>query len=230
MESRKTDKGDTTTGELDDVLLYPAKHFNKDALKATGWWWLYALLGLASIVLGVTALASRISAVSTLVAVLSVFLIFTGLFEIAFAATIRHHAWLGVLAGVVSVAAGVVALAWPGITLLVLAVFVGASLIGWGIYRISLSFTDPMIKPRAVTLVEGIALTALGVLALAWPHISILVLAVLVGVFFIVFGLFSFVGSLRMLDLHHALKKAGDDIDRDTKGADGVSEIHHHAA
>jgi len=229
METRRTDKRDATSGELDDVLSHAARHFDGEVLRATGWWWLYLLLGLASVVLGVAALASRISAVGTLVAVLSVFLIYTGLLEIGFAATIRRDTWLGVLAGVASVAAGVVALAWPGITLLVLAVFVGASLIGWGIYRIYLSFTDPLLKPRAVTLVEGIAVTALGVLALAWPNISILVLAVLVGVFFVVFGIFSFVGSLQMLDLHHALKKGEDDVYGDTKGNIDVSEIHHAA-
>ena len=229
MESQKTDRRDTTGGEL-DVLSHEARHFDREVLRVTGWWWLYLLLGLASIVLGVTALASRIGAVGTLVALLSVFLIYTGLLEIGFAATFRRDTWLGVLAGVASVAAGVVALAWPGITLLVLAVFVGASLIGWGIYRIYLSFTDPLLKPRTVTLVEGIALAALGVLALAWPNVSILVLAVLVGVFFIVFGVFSFVGSLQMLDLHHALEKAEDDVDMTARGGDGTSEIHCHAA
>jgi hypothetical protein len=89
----------------------------------------------------------------------------------------------------------------------VLAIFVGATLIAWGTYRIYLSFADPVIRPRAVTLVEGIALTALGVLALAWPSVSIVVLAALVGVIFVVYGVFSFVAGLRLLDLHHELKR-----------------------
>jgi uncharacterized membrane protein HdeD (DUF308 family) len=230
MESQKTDNTDKTTGELGDALLRPVRYITMEARKAAGWWWLFALLGLVSIALGVTALASRIDAVATLVAVFAVSLIYAGMTELAFATTTRRHTWVGVLAGVASIAAGFIAFAWPGATLFVLAVFVGASLISWGIYRIYLSFADPFITPRAVTLIEGIVLTALGVLALAWPTVSILVLAVLVGVFFIVFGIFSFVSGLHMLDLHHALKKAEADQDLKDKDDTTTRDSHRRAA
>jgi uncharacterized membrane protein HdeD (DUF308 family) len=83
----------------------------------------------------------------------------------------------------------------------VLAVLVGSLISGAsGIY---LSFVDPYIRPRAVTLIEGILLVALGVCATGLAERLHLVLAVLVGVFFIVFGIFSFVSGLQMLDLHH---------------------------
>ena len=232
MESQKTDKEDRTTGEPDNGLFQPFEHANKEMRRATGWWWLYALLGLVSVALGLTALASRLTAVATLVAVLAVFLIYTGMAEIVFATTIRRDMWLGILAGAASILAGIIAFAWPGITLYVLAIFVGASLVAWGIYRIYLSFTDPIIRPRAVTLIEGISLMALGTLALAWPNVSIVVLAVLVGVFFIVFGVFSFVGGLHLLDLHHAVKKAGAEADKVLKDRDDATTngLHHHAA
>ena len=228
MESKKTDK---TTGELGDALLHPVGQIAQEARKATRWWGLFVLFGLVSVALGVTALASRIDAVATLVAVLAVSLIYAGMAELAFATTTRHHTWVGVLAGVASIAAGFIALAWPGVTLVVLAVLVGASLISWGVYRIYQSLADPALRPRAVTLIEGIVLSALGVLALAWPNVSIAVLAILVGVFFIVLGVFSFVGGLHMLDLHHALKKAGAEADKALKEDDATTkDIHRHAA
>ena len=232
MESQKTDKTVRTTGELGDALLHPVAHIAKEARKATGWWWLSVLFGLGSIALGVTAFASRIDAVATLVAVFAVFLIYAGVAELAFATTTRRHSWLGILAGAASIATGFIALAWPGVTLFVLAVLVGASLIAWGIYRIYLSFADPFIRPRAVTLIEGIVLSALGVLALAWPNVSIVVLAILVGVFFIAFGIFAFVSGLHMLDLHHALKKVGAEADKDLKEEDDTTtkDINRHAA
>jgi uncharacterized membrane protein HdeD (DUF308 family) len=232
MESQKTNKTDKTIGELGDALLNPIGYIAKEARKSTRWWWLFVLFGLASIALGVTALASRIDATATLVAVVAVSFIFTGMAELAFAATTRDHKWTGILAGVASIAAGFIALAWPGVTLVVLAVLVGAGLISWGIYRIYLSFVDPYVRPRAVTLIEGILLAALGVLALAWPNVSILVLAVLVGVFFIVFGIFSFVSGLHMLDLHHALKRAEAETDKalKDKGDATTKDVHRHAA
>jgi len=206
MESHKTEN---ETAEFEEALHRPLEYMSNQMRRATGWWWLYVLLGLVSVALGVSALASRINAISTLVAVFAVFLLYTGAVELVVGATSRRISGLAVVAGLASIAAGIIMLVWPGITLFVLAIFVGVSLLCWGIYHIYLSLTDPVVKPRAVTLVEGIVLTALGVLALAWPNISILVLAVLVGVFFIVFGVFSFVAGLRLLDLHHQLKRPG---------------------
>jgi uncharacterized membrane protein HdeD (DUF308 family) len=230
MESQKTDKTDKTTAALGDALLYPVRQLTEEARKATGWWWLFVLLGLGSIALGVTALASRIDAVATLVAVFAGAFIYAGVAELAFASTTRQNRWLGILAGVASIAAGFIALAWPGVTLVVLAVLIGASLISWGIYRIYLSFVDPYVRPRAVTFIEGILLVALGVLALGLPNVSILVLAALVGVFFIVFGIFSFVSGLHMLDLHRALKKAEADEDLRDNDDRATGDIQRQAA
>lgn len=233
METKKTDKAGKTNGDPNDALFDPVGHIAKEARKSTRSWWLFVLFGLGSIALGVTALASRIDAVATLVAVFAASLIFAGMAELAFTTTIPDHKLPGILAGVASIAAGFIALAWPGVTLVVLAVLIGAGLLSWGVYRIYLSFVDPFIRPRAVTLIEGVLLVALGVLALAWPNVSILVLAVLVGVFFIVFGIFSFVGGLHMLDLHHTLKKAEAEADKAAlKDEDGatVKDSHRHAA
>jgi hypothetical protein len=44
--------------------------------------------------------------------------------------------------------------------------------------------------------------------------------------------IFSFVSGLHMLDLHHALKKAEVEADKDLKDEDNatIKDIHHHAA
>jgi len=207
MEPKKTNEAGRA-GEPGDILMLPADAVGKEVQRATRWWWIPLLFGLASVALGVTALASHVGALTTLVGVFAISLMYAGAAEIAFAATTRYRTWVGVVAGVASIAASVLALFWPGITLLVLAVILGASLISWGVYRIYLSFSDPILRPRAVILIEGILLLALGVLALVWPQASVLVLAVLVGVFFIVFGVFSIVSGLHLLDVHHAVRKA----------------------
>jgi len=206
--------------ELQDALLHPLEFAEGEARRATGWWWLYVLLGLVSIALGATALASRINAIATLVAVFAAFLLFTGAVEFVLGLSGRRVAWLAVVAGVASMVTGVVAFIWPSISLFALAVIVGVSLLCWGIYHIYLSFADPVIRPRTVTLIGGMACTAIGVLALAWPRISIVVLAVLVGVFFIVYGVFAFIAGLRLLDLHHELRRAETQRDSD------VGETH----
>src|SRR6201986_1878017 len=52
--------------------------------------------------------------------------------------------WWPAFFGVVSIVAGVLALAWPGPTLVVLAVLFGIELIVWGIYRLvgAITFGD----------------------------------------------------------------------------------------
>jgi uncharacterized membrane protein HdeD (DUF308 family) len=196
---------------------------------ATGWWWVPLAFGLAAVVLGVSALTFRIDALAGLVSVFAISLLYAGTAEIAFAAVTRYRTWAGVLAGVLSIAASVIALIWPGITLLVLAVLVGSSLISWGIYRICLSVSDPLLRPRAVTLIEGILLLALGILALAWPGVSVIVLAALVAVFFTVFGVFSVVAGLRLLRVHHAVQRARAEAGRRRTKVTG-EDLHGSAA
>ena len=229
MDLHKTEKTTGRPAGAEDILLHPADAVTKEAQRATRVWWIPVLFGLASIALGVAALASRVDALATLVGLFAISLMYTGAAEIAFAAATRNRTWVGVLAGVASIAASVACLFWPGITLLVLAVILGASLISWGLYRIYLSFADPVLRPRAITLVEGILLLALGVLALAWPGASILVLAVLVGVFFIVVGVFSVVSGLYLLDVHHAVKKAREQVD-ELQTSSSADETRQHAA
>ena len=195
-----------TEGVERSPLFPPVDMALKQSRRASGYWWLYALVGLVSVGLGAATLSSQITAVSTLDVLFGIFLIYGGLFEILLGVTSRQSRWLAVVTGVASLAAGIIALAWPGITLFVLAMFVGWGLMAWGIYDIYLSITDAVVKPRAVVLVRGIILTAIGVLALARPDVTIVVLAVMVGIFFIVYGVFSFVAGLRLLDLHRAMR------------------------
>jgi len=185
----------------------PSGRVSSMAERATRMWWLYVLLGVVSVGLGAVTLSSTVSAVSTLVVLFSLFLLYSGAAEVMIG-TMSRMSWLAVIAGVASIAAGIVALAWPDITLFVLTLFVGWALISWGIYDIYQSFTNPMVRPRWVTLVLGIALTAIGVLALVRPDATIVVLAALVGVLFIVYGVFSFVSGLRLLDMRREMKRA----------------------
>jgi len=53
----------------------------------------------------------------------------------------RHWAW-GLAFGVITVAAGICALVWPGITLLAAAVIFGVQLVIGGVYRVVTAFSS----------------------------------------------------------------------------------------
>ena len=94
-------------------------------------WWAVLGLGVAAVVVGVWLTAEPFRSLSVLVALVAAGLVLTGLGEIAVADESRWP-WLGWLVGAVWIVAGVVAAAWPGLTVLGLAIAVGIGLLVGG--------------------------------------------------------------------------------------------------
>ncbi|HTX68988.1 MAG TPA: HdeD family acid-resistance protein [Thermoleophilia bacterium] len=193
--------------QAENVFFRPFDVARRGSERATGYWWLYVLLGLVSIAVGVFALASQIDAVSTLVALVGALLVCTGAVELWLGVMSRPSSPLAIVAGAAWITLGVVALAWPKATLSMLVLFVGIGLLARGAYDVYLSLEDAALRPRSVDHVLGIALVALGAVALARPTASGVVLGILVGLFFVFQGVFSLVAGLRLSGLHSALTR-----------------------
>jgi uncharacterized membrane protein HdeD (DUF308 family) len=103
---------------------------------------LLALLGVLSVVVGLYALRHILVTVQALALLLGIFWIVNGTVELFSALSYRGMPGRGwtVFMGLLSVAAGVVALVWPGITLAVLAVVLGVWLLLLGIMETMLAF------------------------------------------------------------------------------------------
>jgi uncharacterized membrane protein HdeD (DUF308 family) len=99
--------------------------------------------------------------------------------------------WWPAFFGVVSIIAGVLAVAWPGPTLLVLAVLFGAELIVWGIYRLvgAITFGDAGGGARTLWAILGVLSLLLGFYALRHIVITLLSLGLLLGIFWLVDGI-----------------------------------------
>ncbi|MEU5309047.1 DUF308 domain-containing protein [Streptomyces sp. NPDC021562] len=93
------------------------------------------------------------------------------------------------LYGLVSIVIGVISVAWPGPTLVVLAVVLGAQLIATGVFRLvgsaSLGETG---TARTLTAVLGVVSLLLGLYAVRHILITVLALGLLLGVYWIVDG------------------------------------------
>lgn len=102
-----------------------------------------------------------------------------------------------ILRGLLAVVVGVLALAWPEVTVLALVVlfaiyaFVGAGL------QANLAFTSRNAGPVVGHLFLGAADLAAGVVALTWPGPTALVLVLLVASWAIVTGTFEFLSAFR---------------------------------
>ena len=93
------------------------------------------------------------------------------------------------LYGLVSIGTGIIAVAWPGPTLIVLAVVFGCQLISTGLFRLvgSVTLTEAGTA-RALTGILGVVGLLLGLYALRHVLITILALGLLLGIYWIVDG------------------------------------------
>ncbi len=101
----------------------------------------------------------------------------------------RHWGWvLGF--GIVTLLAGIVVLAWPGATLLVIAVLFGIQLIVAGIFRFvaALAVDDASGGMRVLMALLGVLSIIIGLWAVRHALLTLLALAVLLGIFWVVNG------------------------------------------
>jgi uncharacterized membrane protein HdeD (DUF308 family) len=101
----------------------------------------------------------------------------------------RHWGW--VLAfGIVTVLAGIAVLAWPAETLLVIAVLFGVELVIYGIYRFITAFgyEDLTGGMRVLYAIIGMLSLIVGLIAIRHVGLTLAVLAVMLGVFWVVNG------------------------------------------
>jgi uncharacterized membrane protein HdeD (DUF308 family) len=93
------------------------------------------------------------------------------------------------LVGLVDLAAGVIALAWPGPTALLLVLVVGIWAIVGGLFEFFAAFqAGETAGTRALYLIGGLVSVAFGVVLAARPGIGALTLALLFGMFNLIYG------------------------------------------
>jgi uncharacterized membrane protein HdeD (DUF308 family) len=154
------------------------------------------LLGAAALVIGIVLLFNPVAAARTLALLLGLSLVIGGLLEIAVGSDTGKRRWLAVVLGAILVIGGILVAAWPGITLVALAWITGLSLIVHGAARAGVAVVEREEIPSWGWLVlAGAVNVLLGVLAIAWPEATVLVLSVIFGAQIAVFGLLLLVAA-----------------------------------
>ncbi|HBW21104.1 MAG TPA: hypothetical protein DEH11_19865 [Actinobacteria bacterium] len=99
--------------------------------------------------------------------------------------------------GILAVVVGIIALAWPSVTVLALVIlFAVYAFIAAGI-QAARAFSSRKAGPVLGHLLLGLVDLAAGVIALAWPGPTALVLVLIVGVWAIIAGLAEFFAAFR---------------------------------
>jgi uncharacterized membrane protein HdeD (DUF308 family) len=102
------------------------------------------------------------------------------------------------LLAVLSLAAGIGALVWPGITALVLVIWIGAWALVTGVVEVAMAFPQGQTAgARAMWSLGGLVSIALGVVLFIHPDIGAAALATVFGLFSIIYGVSAVVLSIQ---------------------------------
>src|SRR3954449_5405994 len=109
-----------------------------------------------------------------------------------------QHLWKSaLLSGILAVILGILVLAWPGITIVIAAIFFGASLLVYAISQVVFAFSlHVSAGGRVLLFISGAAALILAVLCFRSLQNSILLLAIWIGIGFIFRGVATAVSAI----------------------------------
>jgi uncharacterized membrane protein HdeD (DUF308 family) len=177
------------------------------AERVAGNWWRLLLNGLALIAAGVLIFSIdwSIRGLATFLGALFIVHGVTYALTTGIDARVRHA---NVVTGLLSIAAGIVIIAWPGPGVVALAIFFGAWLIAIGTLTISGAFAARRVLPEWwLLLITGLLEIPLGVLALANPGATLAALITVGGIWAVAVGVMRIVLALE-------IKRLPDEIDK----------------
>jgi uncharacterized membrane protein HdeD (DUF308 family) len=157
------------------------------------------VLGVAALVVGVVLLLNPDVAAHTLALLIGLGLVLGGCLEIAGREATGSGRAGSFAVGAVLVVGGLVAVFWPSISLWTLAVITGISLMLHGIGRLFLAFgARREVRGWGWLALAGAVNVVIGVLAIAWPTATVLVLSLLLGFQVLAFGGFLIAAAFLM--------------------------------
>src|ERR1700751_3649991 len=149
------------------------------------------LLGILAVIVGVLAIAWPGVTILALVILFAVYAFLAAGLEATRAFTSRNAGPVfgHLLLGLIDLAAGVVALVWPGPTAYVLVIIVAAWALVGGFAEIFAGFqSGETAGTRAMFIIAGLVSVAFGVVLFARPNVGAVTLALLFGLYSMIYG------------------------------------------
>src|SRR3954447_25664229 len=96
--------------------------------------------------------------------------------------------WIPMLVGLISLVCGVLALVWPGVTLLALALIAGINLMVLSAFLVGEAIADGEAQDRTLRVVLGVLGVIAGLIVMRRPGETLLVLILAVGIWLVIDG------------------------------------------
>jgi uncharacterized membrane protein HdeD (DUF308 family) len=169
-----------------------------EPLSATSRWGL-ALRGIAAIIFGLIVWTWPHMVLHVLVLIFGIFAIASGIFAIlaGVRADTSRSRWLLIAEGVLAVLAGIVALGWPAITAVALLFLIALWAIVTGVVEIIGAFgTGGAGGVEWLLILSGVISIIFGILLFVWPHLGLLALVWLIGIYAVIYGVIMLVRAI----------------------------------
>ena len=162
------------------------------------YWWTFLIRGLLAIAFGFIALVWPGITLMVLVVLFGIYVIVEGLFSIiaAFSNRATRSWWVLLLEGLASLVIGCIAFIWPGITAVVLLIFIAIWAIFTGLLEIGAAVQlRKEMQGEWILALTGILSILIGIILIINPGAGALAVVWLIGVYAIIFGgLLTFLG------------------------------------
>jgi len=181
--------------------------------------------GLLAVAVGIVALAWPGITVLALVILFAIYaFIAAGMEAVKAFSSERAGPVMGhLLLGLVDVGAGVIALAWPGPTALVLVLLVAAWAMVAGLVEIYAGFeVGESAGTRALFFVSGLISIAFGIVLFAHPGVGAVTLALLFGLFNLVYGFWALIEGI---DVRRAHRTVDSLVDEQSRQGDQLASV-----
>src|SRR6516164_9444242 len=169
-----------------------------------GSWQAAIFLGVVTLILGLIVTFHPTTSLNVIAVLLGILMILSGIFHLirVFDPRERHRIWLGI-AGLLFIVIGVVLIRHLHLTRALIGLIIGITWIVQGLAALIGGISGGVREGRAWWIIFGAASLIAGVAVAVTPASSLDVLALLLGIWFMVMGVFEIIGGLL---LRHAVR------------------------
>jgi uncharacterized membrane protein HdeD (DUF308 family) len=162
-----------------------------------GTWQATLFLGAATLILGLIVSFHPTGSLNAIAVLLGILMILSGIFHLirVFDPKELHRVWLGI-AGLLFIVIGVVLIRHLHLTRSIIGLIIGITWIVQGLTALIGGISGGVREGRAWWIAFGVVSLIAGIVVAATPASSLNVLAVLLGIWFAVMGIFEIIGGL----------------------------------
>ncbi len=172
-------------------------------------WQATVVLGALTLILGIIVSFHPSGSLNVVAVLLGILMILSGIFHLVriFGPGEEHRVWLGI-AGLLFIVIGVVLIRHLHLTLALVGLLVGLTWVVQGLTALIGGIAGGAREGRAWWIIFGAVSLIAGIVVTVTPVSSLTVLAVLLGIWFIIMGIFEIIGGLMLRRMVSTNKQA----------------------